>query len=97
MSSVTLSVAGVNCGGCAGTVTKALEAVEGVTSVSVSLDFVGGDADGERALNADGKKMGTAVVVGEAELSALLTACEVAGKPATLSSALTPAAAADGH
>ena len=73
MSSVSLSVAGVNCGGCADTVTKALEAVAGVTSVAVSLDFVGGGDDGERALSADGKKLGTAVVEGEAELSALVS------------------------
>jgi len=92
MATVELTVAGVNCDGCASAVTAALEAVDGVCSVKVSLDF---DEGGERALNADGKKLGTAVVAffpncargsaaerQAAELAALLAACEAAGKPA---------------
>lgn len=38
METMELPVAGVTCGGCAGRVTKALMAVEGVTEVVVSDD-----------------------------------------------------------
>lgn len=38
MDTMELPVAGVTCGGCAGRVTKALMAVEGVTKVVVSED-----------------------------------------------------------
>lgn len=37
MRTETLKVAGMTCGGCVGSVTKALKAVDGVTAVAVSL------------------------------------------------------------
>jgi copper chaperone len=60
---ITLSVIGMTCGHCAGSVTKALRAVPGVEKVSVSLDTGRAHVDGNaspgaliRAIEEEGYK-----------------------------------------
>ena len=70
MATVELIVEGMSCGKCQAKVTAALEAVDGVDSVTVTLD------------EHEDRMHGSAVVVGTATVRALTAACDAAGKPA---------------